>query len=54
MRYHSFAAMLHSSPKASANWPYHQARKRQGKEVGGNSGDRCENIKKLKDKGGLE
>jgi hypothetical protein len=30
--------MCHSSHKALANWPYHQARKRRRKKAGGNSG----------------
>ena len=42
MRFASFAAMWHSSPKASASYPFHQARKRPRKKAGGNSGEEDE------------
>ena len=38
MRFASFAAMWHSSPKASASYPFQQARERPRKRAGGSSG----------------
>ena len=38
----SFVAMWHRSPKASASYPFHQARKMPRKRAGGNSGEEDE------------